>query len=75
MGKGIGFLYINKKNKITSLIHGGGQERGLRGGTENTAGIVGLAKAIRVGLRGRSCPPRTRSIFEIKHDFSIKGIN
>ncbi|CAM9999085.1 unnamed protein product [Chrysoparadoxa australica] len=44
--KGIGFLYVNKKNKITSLIHGGAQERGLRGGTENTAGIVGLAKAM-----------------------------
>jgi cysteine desulfurase len=44
--KGIGFLYVNKKNKITSMIHGGAQERGLRGGTENTAGIVGLAKAM-----------------------------
>lgn len=44
--KGVGFLYVNKKNKITSLIHGGAQERGLRGGTENTAGIVGLAKAM-----------------------------
>ncbi len=44
--KGVGFLYINSKNKITSLIHGGAQERGLRGGTENTAGIVGLAKAM-----------------------------
>jgi cysteine desulfurase len=44
--KGIGFLYINKKVKIHSLIHGGSQERGLRGGTENTSGIVGLAKAM-----------------------------
>ena len=44
--KGVGFLYINKKNKIESLIHGGAQERGLRGGTENVYGIVGLAKAM-----------------------------
>lgn len=44
--KGIGFLYVNKKTKIGSLIHGGAQERGLRGGTENVYGIVGLAKAM-----------------------------
>ncbi len=44
--KGTGFLYVNKKNKVDSLIHGGAQERGLRGGTENVYGIVGLAKAM-----------------------------
>jgi len=44
--KGVGFLYINKKVKVESLIHGGAQERGLRGGTENVYGIVGLAKAM-----------------------------
>jgi cysteine desulfurase len=44
--KGIGFLYINKKTKVGSFIHGGLQERGLRGGTENIYGIVGLAKAV-----------------------------
>lgn len=44
--KGIGFLYINKKNKVGAFIHGGAQERGLRGGTENIYGIVGLAKAM-----------------------------
>lgn len=44
--KGIGFLYINKNTKISALIHGGAQERGLRGGTENVYGIVGLAKAM-----------------------------
>lgn len=44
--KGTGFLYANKKNKAVSFIYGGSQERGLRGGTENTAGIVGLAKAM-----------------------------
>jgi cysteine desulfurase len=44
--KGIGFLYINKKAKAEALIHGGSQERGLRGGTENIYGIVGIAKAL-----------------------------
>jgi cysteine desulfurase len=44
--KGIGFLYINKKNALHPLIHGGAQERGMRGGTENMYGIVGLAKAM-----------------------------
>jgi len=44
--KGIGFLYVNKRNSLHPLIHGGAQERGLRGGTENMYGIVGLAKAM-----------------------------
>lgn len=44
--KGVGFLYANKKTKVSSFIHGGAQERGLRGGTENMASIVGLAKAM-----------------------------
>ena len=43
--KGVGFLYNNKNVRIHSMIHGGAQERGLRGGTENTSGIVGLSKA------------------------------
>jgi cysteine desulfurase len=49
--KGVGFLYINKKNKVASLIHGGAQERGLRGGTENVYGIVGLAKAMELAYQ------------------------
>ena len=44
--KGIGFLYVNKNMKVGSMIHGGAQERGFRGGTENVYGIVGLAKAM-----------------------------
>lgn len=44
--KGVGFIYVNKNLKINPDITGGGQERGLRGGTENLYGIVGLAKAI-----------------------------
>ncbi|HOO27357.1 MAG TPA: aminotransferase class V-fold PLP-dependent enzyme, partial [Lachnospiraceae bacterium] len=44
--KGIGFLYIRSGVRIRSFIHGGGQERGRRAGTENVPGIVGLGKAV-----------------------------
>jgi cysteine desulfurase len=44
--KGVGFIYINKRIKINPDITGGGQERGVRGGTENLSGIVGMAKAL-----------------------------
>ena len=49
--KGIGFLYINKKVKIRSFVHGGQQERGRRAGTENVPGIVGLAAAAERAFR------------------------
>lgn len=45
--KGVGFLYIGKKAKIRSFIHGGQQERGRRAGTENVAGIVGMEAAVK----------------------------
>jgi len=46
--KGTGALYIRQGTRIESLIHGGGQERGRRAGTENVPGIVGLGRAIEV---------------------------
>ncbi len=46
--KGVGFLYINSENKIAPFINGGGQERNMRGGTENLYGIIGLAKALEI---------------------------
>lgn len=46
--KGIGFLYIKKGLKLRSLIHGGGQERKRRAGTENVPGIVGFGKAAEI---------------------------
>jgi cysteine desulfurase len=46
--KGIGFLYINHTIKIHPFIHGGAQERNMRGGTENVYGIVGLSKALEI---------------------------
>jgi cysteine desulfurase len=50
--KGSGFLYINKHVRAVAFIHGGSQERGLRGGTENVAGIAGLAKAMQMAFEG-----------------------
>ena len=44
-------MYVNKKVRTETLIHGGSQERGLRGGTENVYGIVGLAKAIELAYQ------------------------
>lgn len=44
--KGVGGLYLNKDSKIMPLFYGGNQEKGLRSGTENVAGIVGLKKAV-----------------------------
>ena len=43
--KGVGMLYVRRGVRISNLIHGGGQERGKRATTENTAGIIGFAKA------------------------------
>lgn len=45
--KGVGFLYIKKDAELGPLLYGGGQERGLRSGTENVAGIVGMGVAAR----------------------------
>jgi cysteine desulfurase len=44
--KGVGLLYINAETRIQPFIHGGGQERNMRAGTENVYGIVGFAKAL-----------------------------
>lgn len=46
--KGVGFLYINGNLKIDPFIHGGSQERNMRGGTENVYGIIGLARALEI---------------------------
>lgn len=45
---GVGLLYIKSNTSISPIVLGGGQERGLRSGTENVAGIVGLAKSIEI---------------------------
>lgn len=45
--KGVGFLYIDEKAKVKPLIYGGGQQKGMRSGTENVPGVAGLGAAVR----------------------------
>lgn len=62
--KGIGFLYLNKSQKISPFIHGGSQERNMRGGTENVYGIVGLAEALE--LANSNLENHKKYILELK---------
>jgi cysteine desulfurase len=50
--KGIGILYINENVRIKPFVHGGGQERNMRAGTENIYGIVGFARALEIATQG-----------------------
>ena len=69
--KGIGALYIKKGVRIENLIHGGGQERRRRAGTENIAGIVGLGKAIEIATA--DIPGHNAKIRSMR-DRLIKGV-
>lgn len=61
--KGCGALYKNKNIKIAPLLHGGGQEFGLRSGTENVAGIAGFAKAVEI-FKKKNSHSEVRKAFE-----------
>ena len=50
--RGVGALYVRRVLRLPPLIHGGGQEKGRRSGTENVAGAVGLAAALREAVDG-----------------------
>jgi cysteine desulfurase len=50
--KGVGLLYVRKGHKIAPFIHGGSQERNMRGGTENLYGIIGMTKALEIAYSG-----------------------
>ncbi|MBI2861239.1 MAG: IscS subfamily cysteine desulfurase [Chloroflexi bacterium] len=52
--KGVGLLYIREGTEMHPLVHGGGQERDRRAGTENVAGIVGLATALHLAAKRRA---------------------
>jgi cysteine desulfurase len=69
--KGIGFLYIRTGVKIRSFVHGGGQERKRRAGTENVPGIVGLGKAVERAIS--SLKERTGKEAELR-DYLIERI-
>lgn len=69
--KGIGALYIRKGVRIDNLIHGGGQERGRRAGTENIPGVVGLGKAIELATENIE---ENRARLTVLRDKLIDGI-
>ncbi|PKL70031.1 MAG: cysteine desulfurase NifS [Methanomicrobiales archaeon HGW-Methanomicrobiales-1] len=69
--KGVGALYIKKGVRIENLMHGGGQERRKRAGTENIAGIVGLGKAIEMATA--DIPGHSAKIRAMR-DRLIKGV-
>ncbi len=69
--KGVGFLYINADTKIQPYLHGGGQERNMRGGTENVYGIVGLAKAMELAYASQEADKQY--ILGLKHTM-IEGL-
>lgn len=66
--KGIGFLYIDEKVKIKPLIYGGGQQRGLRSGTENVPGAAGLGVAAKEAYRDHA--EKIKKLYELK-DYMI----
>ena len=69
--KGSGFLYINKEKKIHPFIHGGAQERNMRGGTENVIGIIGIAKALEIAYEDMA--EHQHHVSALKNHF-IKGL-
>lgn len=69
--KGSGFLFVRKDKKIHPFIHGGGQERNMRGGTENVIGIIGIAKALELAYEDLS---RHRSHIEKVKKYFIEKL-
>ena len=69
--KGVGCLYLKSGVNIQPLVYGGGQERGLRSGTENVPGIVGFAKALTLAQKNRV---KESARLEKLRDKLIKGL-
>ncbi|OGO82763.1 MAG: cysteine desulfurase NifS [Clostridiales bacterium GWD2_32_19] len=69
--KGIGALYVRKGIRINSFMHGGGQERGKRAGTENVPGIIGLTKAFEVSTENRE--EKNKKVVELR-DYLIERV-
>ena len=69
--KGTGLLYVRKGTRLDPLIHGGSQERGLRAGTENLAGIAGMGKAMELAAAG--IPERAERLRTLRNRL-IRGV-
>jgi len=69
--KGVGLLYLRKGVRIVPLIHGGGQERNLRSGTENVPGIMGFATALELAQAEKEV--EGKRLIELR-DYLIKRV-
>ena len=69
--KGVGFLYMNEKVKVKPILYGGGQQKGMRSGTENVPGVAGMALAIDEIYK--DFEEKTEYLYAIKDRF-IKGL-
>ena len=79
--KGVGFLCARKNQDLSSFIHGGSQERGKRAGTENVAGIVGMAQALVIAAqempytRGKLTRLRNYFVERVRHEIPNIRLN
>jgi cysteine desulfurase len=72
--KGIGVLYVRRRTPIEPLIHGGGQQRGVRSGTEDVAGAVGMAIALQLARRADGDAVRARrDAFVARIEREVRG--
>jgi cysteine desulfurase len=69
--KGIGVLFVRRKTKVSKLMHGGGQERKIRPGTENLPAIAGLAKAIEIATA--DVPAKSAALLKMR-DYLLAGL-
>lgn len=65
--KGVGFLYVNEKVKIRPIILGGGQQSGMRSGTENVPGIAGMALACEMAYE--NLDEKRAKLYQLKEQF------
>ena len=70
--KGVGFLYIKDKTKINPIIFGGGQQKGMRSGTENVPGIAGMALAAK--LCYENFDEKIEKLYELKEYFHSRTV-
>ena len=69
--KGVGFLYVDEKVKIKPILFGGGQQNGIRSGTENVPGVAGLAKAVEMTYA--NLDQEVEKLYQIKKVF-VEGL-
>lgn len=65
--KGAGFLYVSEKAKMKPIIFGGGQQKGMRSGTDNVPGIAGIGEAVRLAYE--NFDEKTEKMYERKDYF------